>query len=229
MSSLIYAVEDEENIRDIINVTLSSAGFKINTYEDYDKFSEALCAAIPDLILLDIMLPKKSGTEILKELKKDDKYSEIPIVFLTAKAGEIDKVIGLDLGADDYIVKPFGVLELISRVKAVLRRSNKNAAKEVLHYKDLVIDTASKTISKNNEEIKLTYKEYELFMYLFTNKGIVLSREKLLEQIWGYDFEGESRTIDTHIRSLRSKLNDNADEPNYILTMRGHGYKLLKG
>ncbi len=232
MSRKIYVVEDDENIREIISYTLKTSGFQISAFEDGDEFFNELLLEVPQLIILDIMLPAQNGYDILKKLKGNKKFDKIPVIFLTAKTGEMDKVQGLDLGADDYIAKPFGILELVARVKAVLRRyeisAESQSDEDKYYYKDLIIDIKSKQIFKDNIEIKLTYTEYELFLYLYLNRGIVISRENLLNVIWGNDFECESRTVDVHIRSLRHKFNDNADSPNYIATIRGHGYKLLK-
>ena len=224
---LIYVVEDDENIREIIAYTLENAGFSVQVFKETTSFFTVLKEKIPDLILLDIMLStEESGLDVIKKLKKDEKTSEIPVIFITAKSSEIDKAHGLDIGADDYITKPFGVLELTARVKAVLRRFSKKEGTVI--YKDLKIDKNSKIIIKEGKEISLTYKEYELFVYLYENIGIVISRNTLLDSLWGVDYYGGSRTVDVHIRSLRLKLEDNADEPIYIKTMRGHGYKLLK-
>ncbi len=229
MTHEIYVVEDEENIRELICVTLQSANFKVSTFENSDELFRALENRLPSLILLDIMLPRESGYEIIKRLKRVDEFRHLPIIFLTAKSAEVDKVQGLNLGADDFIVKPFGVLELIARVSAVIRRCVVEPVQEIkVNYKDLMISLNEKAIYKNYERIPLTFKEYELFLYFHRNKGIVLSREKLLEQVWGFNFDGETRTVDAHIRSLRNKLNDNSLEPQYIKTVRGHGYMMIR-
>lgn len=231
MSSLIYVVEDEESIRELISASLSVAGFLVNGFSSSKEFYKALCVKLPELILLDIMLPEETGYEILKKIRKNVDYRKVPVIFLTAKSKEIDKVTGLDLGADDFIVKPFGVLELISRVNAVIRRYKmieNIITDDIITYKDLIIRTSEKALYKNDEIINLTFKEYELLMYLYKNRGITLSREKLLLSVWNYEFEGETRTVDSHIRSLRQKIGDNADDAFYIKTIRGYGYMLLK-
>lgn len=222
---LIYCVEDDAGIRELITLALSTADFEVIGFEESESFFALLKKKMPDLILLDLMLPKKDGMTILKELKKDTDYSDIPVIILTAKSMELDKVKGLESGADDFITKPFGVLELLARVKAVLRRSTKKEAEDtVAEYKGLVLDYIKRTIFYNNNPVALTYKEFELLHYLMLNKGIVLSRDKILQEIWGYDYEGETRTVDMHIKTIRQKL-DADDCPNYIITVRSAGYK----
>lgn len=230
--TLIYVVEDDDSIREIISYTLEQAGFVVETFAQPTEFWSAIGASVPQLVLLDIMLStEETGIDILKKLKKVPETVDTPVIFLTAKASEIDKAYGLDIGADDYIAKPFGVLELTARVKAVLRRTKPakiDTPSEHNHYKDLVLDRQSKQIFKGDTPLNLTYKEYELFMYLFDNIGVVISRNTILDRLWGADYYGESRTVDVHIRSLRNKLEDNVDTPRYIKTMRGHGYVLMK-
>lgn len=182
--------------------------------------------AAPELILLDIMLPGEDGISILKRLRKNPETANIPIIMLTAKNSEYDKVIGLDSGADDYVTKPFGIMELISRIKAVLRRSG-NApadASEVYKAGDVVLDTKKHTVTSGGRDISLTCKEFELLRLLMKNKGSVITRDVLLERVWGYDFDGETRTIDVHIRTLRQKLGESGD---IIKTVRGVGYKII--
>lgn len=224
---LIYCVEDDAGIRELITLALSTADFEVVGFEEAQGFYDELKKRIPDLILLDLMLPKIDGMTILKGLKKDINYSDIPIIILTAKSMELDKVKGLESGADDFITKPFGVLELLARVKAVLRRSTKKASSddEAIEYNELVLDYNKRTVLYNNNQISLTYKEFELLHYLMLNKGIVLSRDKILQEIWGFDYEGETRTVDMHIKTIRQKL-DAAGCPNYIVTVRSAGYKL---
>lgn len=230
---MVYIVEDDENIRELIVAALKTAGFATESFDGADPFFKRLEQATPALALLDIMLPKRSGMDILRTMRAQKAYEQIPVIFLTAKAQEIDKLAGLELGADDYITKPFSVLELIARVKTVLRRARKGEAPEpsngIYHYKNLRIDTLSKEVLKDGQALRLTYKEYELLLHLYQNRGIVLSRDKLLETVWGYDFDGGTRTVDMHIRSLRQKLGDSAESPAYISTARGHGYKWIKG
>lgn len=194
---------------------------------EYQELLQGLKRNTPDLIILDIMLPDKNGLEIITELKKDSATYDIPVIFLTAKGTEIDKVKGLELGAEDYITKPFGILELLARVKTVLRRGQKS--NKIGQDSDLIIDFESKEVSINNEKIKLTFKEFELLEQLYKNAGIVLSRESLLDKVWGYGYESDStRTVDVHIKSLRQKLLDSAENPKYIETVRGYGYKFIK-
>lgn len=222
---LIYCVEDDAGIRELITLALSTADFEILGFEEASSFYVQLKKKVPDLILLDLMLPKVDGMTILKELKKDTNYRDIPVIILTAKSMELDKVKGLESGADDFITKPFGVLELLARVKAVLRRSNKKEEEDtIIVYKGLVMDYNKRTINYNDNPVVLTYKEFELLHYLMLNKGIVLSRDRILQEIWGYDYEGETRTVDMHIKTIRQKL-DAAGCPNYIITVRSAGYK----
>lgn len=222
---LVYCVEDDAGIRELITLALSTADFDIMGFEESESFYAQIKKRVPDLILLDLMLPKTDGMTILKELKKNTIYSDIPVIILTAKSLELDKVKGLESGADDFITKPFGVLELLARVKAVLRRSSRKEVEDIVSkHKGLYLDYNKRTINYNNNPIALTYKEFELLYYLMLNKGIVLSRDKILQEIWGYDYEGETRTVDMHIKTIRQKL-DQAGCPNYIITVRSAGYK----
>lgn len=219
--SIIYCIEDDESIRELILYALRNSGFNAKGYES----GEILYNNIePDLILLDIMLPGDDGYTILKKLKLDIRTASIPIIMLTSKTSEYDKVKGLDMGADDYIEKPFGVMELISRINAVLRRSNKIEEElNNLRIEELCIDNEKHIVTVKANEITLTYKEYELLYYLMKNKGLVISRDKLINEVWGYDFEGESRTVDVHVRTLRLKL---GDAGKLIQTIRSVGYKI---
>ena len=218
---MIFICEDDLNIQELVVYSLEQTGFNAQGFDNASKLYQALAKNDCELILLDIMLPDESGLDVLKKLKKDPKYKNIPIIMLTAKSSEYDKVLGLDLGADDYVAKPFGIMELIARIKAVLRR-NVNIADKLI-YKELELDKSSHTVVYKNQKVVLTLKEFELLQKLMENQGIVLTREKLLEDIWGYDYYGETRTVDVHIRTLRSKLNSDFD---YIETIRGVGYKL---
>lgn len=223
---LIYCVEDDSGIRELITLALSTADFEVVGFEESQAFYSEIKKRIPDLILLDLMLPKVDGMTILRDLKKDINYSDIPIIILTAKSLELDKVKGLESGADDFITKPFGVLELLARVKAVLRRSSKKVSRDdAIEYNEITLDYNKRTVMCNNNQVSLTYKEFELLHYLMLNKGIVLSRDKILQEIWGYDYEGESRTVDMHVKTIRQKL-EAAGCPNYIVTVRSAGYKL---
>lgn len=222
---LVYCIEDDQGIRELITCALNTADFEAVGFEEFREFQPELKKRTPDLILLDIMLPNKDGLEILKFLKKEDSYKNIPVIMLTAKSSETDKVRGLELGADDYITKPFGVLELLARVKAVLRRSgSRPESKDILKHGDLVLDYEKRLLNYGNKAIDLTYKEFELLNYLMINKGIVLSRDKILQKVWGYDYEGETRTVDMHIKSIRQKLEAGGCH-NYIRTVRSAGYK----
>lgn len=231
MSSIIYILEDDPSISELITYTLSTSGFMPHAFSTPEAFFSEIETALPHIILLDIMLSgEQTGIDVIKKLKSKETTKHIPVIFVTSKATEIDKAYGLDIGADDYITKPFGVLELIARIKAVLRRigSDSSPPKQSITYKDLTVEKQSKQLFKDAKEISLTFKEYELFAYLYENIGIVISRDTLLDQIWGVDFYGERRTVDVHIRSLRQKLDDDADNPTYIKTIRGYGYMLLK-
>ena len=192
-------------------------------FERGKELFDALTTKIPALILLDIMLPDEDGIHILKKIRSTMAYRDIPIIMVTAKTTEIDAVKGLDMGADDYITKPFGVMELVSRVKAVLRRTQKAEHQQILIYKNIVIDEAQHKVFVDDEEIELTYKEYEVLKLLIINKGIVLTRDKIMESIWGYDFEQGNRTVDVHIQSLRKKIKSAGV---HIKTIRNVGYKV---
>lgn len=220
----IYCIEDEENIRELIVYALKSNGFDADGFEDGNEFAKALETSIPDLVLLDIMLPGEDGLQILERLRKNPKTKDIPVIIISAKTSEFDKVKGLDLGADDYITKPFGVMELISRVKALLRRTAAIAQSTAeISYKDIVLDYDKRTVMVKGQPVHLTYKEFELLYYLLSNTGIVLTRNNIMNHVWGYDFEGETRTVDVHIRSLRQKLGESG---KVIKTVRNVGYKV---
>lgn len=220
---MIVCVEDELNIQELIVYTLNSTGYKATGVSNGVQLDEFLKLQIPELILLDLMLPDESGLEILKRLRENKRTKEIPVIILTAKSTEMDKILGLDSGADDYITKPFSMLELISRIKAVLRRTSKESS-SVLVFRDLKMDLSKHIVMVEDEKITLTLKEYELLKKLMQNPGVVCSRDMLLDEIWGYDYYGESRTVDVHIRTLRSKL---GKAETYIETIRGVGYKLI--
>ena len=220
----VFCVEDDTNIRELLEYTLKSSGFEAFGFEDARHFFETLTDDLPDIILLDIMLPDMDGMQILSELKKKNTTSDIPIIMLTAKSGRLDKIKGLDCGADDYVTKPFDILELISRVRAVLRRSSQSSPQNnQLSCGKITINTSSHKVYTDGTEVILTYKEYELLSILIANKGNVISRSSLLDKVWGIDFEGETRTLDVHIRSLRQKLGDSA---KYIETVRNVGYRV---
>ncbi|MDU7027020.1 MULTISPECIES: winged helix-turn-helix domain-containing protein [Robinsoniella] len=220
---MIYCVEDDMNIRELVAYALKTSGYEAIGFENAAEFYKGLKNGNPDLILLDIMLPDEDGISILKKLRARNEHKDIPVIMLTAKSTEYDKVKGLDVGADDYVTKPFGVMELISRIKAVLRRSQKSISTDMMVLGDIHLDIQKHEVTVSGKEVILTYKEFELLTYLMKNQGIVLSRDKILEVIWNYDYEGESRTVDVHIGSLRQKLGSSG---NMIETVRGVGYKM---
>ncbi len=223
MNRLIYIVEDDTAIKELESYALINSEFSVEGFERGKELFDALTIKIPALILLDIMLPDEDGIHILKKIRSTMAYRDIPVIMVTAKTMEIDAVKGLDMGADDYITKPFGVMELISRVKAVLRRTQKAEHQQILIYKNIVIDEAQHKVFVDDEEIELTYKEYEVLKLLIINKGIVLTRDKIMESIWGYDFEQGNRTVDVHIQSLRKKIKSAGV---HIKTIRNVGYKV---
>ena len=221
MEYLIYSVEDDRDISNLINITLSKQGYKVVSFYDGESFFDALNKELPHMILLDIMLPGMSGTEILGKIRSFAKYNDIDIIIISAKSMLLDKVQGFDLGADDYIEKPFNILELISRVNAKFRRFKKD---EILSVGDIVLNLSKHTCMMGEEEIPLTAKEFEILALLFSSKGDVLTRERILNSIWGFDAVYETRTVDMHIKSLRKKLND--EDKKLITTVHGVGYKI---
>lgn len=223
MNKLIYIVEDDTAIKELESYALMNSEFSVEGFERGRELFDALNKKNPALILLDIMLPDEDGIHILKKLRATTPYKDIPVIMVTAKTTEIDAVKGLDMGADDYITKPFGVMELVSRVKAVLRRTQKAEKEQIFVYKNIVIDEAQHKVFVDDEEVELTYKEYEVLKLLIINKGIVLTRDKIMEAIWGYDFEQGNRTVDVHIQSLRKKIKSAG---NHIKTIRNVGYKV---
>lgn len=222
---MIFCVEDDSNIRELVVYTLETTGFQARGFEEGKSFLEALALETPDLILMDIMLPGEDGISLLKRLKNSFKTRDIPVIMVTAKGAEYDKVKGLDLGADDYVTKPFGMMELVSRIKAVLRRSGaaKKKAEDIIVSGNLEINTKKHEVKADGEVIGLTLKEYELLKRLMENPNIVMTRDSLLEEIWGYDFDGETRTVDVHIRTLRQKLGKCGER---VETVRGVGYRI---
>lgn len=226
MEPLIFVVEDDENIQEIIKCTLSSFGFAHCAFESGEAMFSALEKQTPSLFLLDVMLPGIDGFTILAKLREQKKTKDIPVIMLTAKAGEVDKVKALDGGADDYIAKPFSVLELTARIRAVLRRSKQDTA-DILENKDLIINKSRHEVYRNGQKIELTLKEYDLLLLLMENANRVVTREEILSAIWDINFQGETRTLDMHIKSLRAKLGDNSEDPLYIKTVRGVGYTMV--
>lgn len=223
---MIWCVEDDAGIRDIEVYALQSMGFEARGFEEGDSFLEALGSQAPDLIILDVMLPGKDGIALLNILKSTKKYSDIPVIMATAKGAEFDKVQGLDLGADDYLVKPFGMMEMVSRVKAVLRRCKSKEDDHILSAGAVRLNTEERTVTADGTKIALTYKEFELLKLFMKNPRKVFTRDVLFNEIWGSDFVGETRTVDMHIRTLRQKLGENG---NMIETVRNVGYRMEAG
>lgn len=218
----IYVVEDDKNIREIEAFALKNTGYQVEDFECAKEFYARMDARKPDLVLLDVMLPDEDGLSIVKKLRSVSDTKQIPIIMVTAKTTELDKVKGLDIGADDYMTKPFGVMELISRVKALLRRSNtKENEDKIMVIGSVSLDRERHAVAVDGVACELTYKEYELLKLLMTNAGIVTTREVILDRVWGTDFEGESRTLDMHIKTLRQKLRDAG---SLIKTVRNVGY-----
>jgi len=223
MNERIYVIEDDENISEIITLVLQSAGYEVTQFDNAIDALVAIREETPDLAIFDVMLPGVDGITAIKTIRETDK--ELPIMILSAKDREIDKVRGLDTGCDDYMTKPFGVLELTARVRSLLRRAHPE--EKVIRVANLVIDKSKHVITKGGEPMELTHKEYQLLVYLCEQRERVVTREELLNKIWGYDFVGESRALDVHIRSLRSKLGD--DGNTYIKTFRSVGYRFVGG
>ncbi|MCD8095564.1 MAG: response regulator transcription factor [Ruminococcus sp.] len=222
---MIYCVEDDEGIRELISCALKAGGYEVKAFESAKPFYDELELKQPALILLDIMLPNEDGLSVLKRLKADARYKDIPVIMLTAKTSEIDKVSGLESGADDYITKPFGVMETLSRIKAVLRRSSRSEDEpEVIMVREVSLDPSKRIVTANGKEVPLTYMEFELMMYLMRHPSIAVTRDKLMERVWGYEFAGETRTVDMHIKTIRQKL-EAAGCTDFIKTVRGVGYK----
>ena len=218
--ALIYIVEDDESIREIESIALKNSNYIVSAFENAKEFYKKLDELVPDLILLDVMLPDESGYDIVRKLRKRPATQDIPIIMVTAKTTEMDMIKGLDGGADAYIKKPFSIMELITRVKALLRRTAKEEPK-LLKLDDLVIDHERHVVTVNNEPVDLTYKEYELLRLLMGSQGIVMTRDVIMRSVWDTDFEGETRTVDMHIKTLRHKLGDYGSR---IKTVRNVGY-----
>jgi len=227
MNGYIYVVEDDESIQTLLSLTLKTLDYDILVFDNGADMLKECENNIPNLIFLDVMLPGDDGFEILKKLKAHDEYKKIPVVFLTAKSDETDKVSGLESGAEDYLTKPFSVLELLSRTKKILARTQPQNKEHILVYKDITIYQDMFEVKKSGMPVDLTMKEYRLLVMLIENKGRVVMRNELLDKIWGINFEGETRTLDMHIKTLRSKLHDDAENPSYIKTIRGAGYTVV--
>lgn len=226
----IAIIEDDEGICELVRYALTASNFEVFCFESGREFFKFYRegSSLPDLLLLDIMLPDISGLQILKDIRGNNRTASLPVIMLTAKGSEYDRIKGLDSGADDYITKPFSILELISRINAVLRRSGGETAdssRDIIKFGEIEVDKLKRTVISCGAEVPLTYKEFELLLYLLENNSIVLSREKILNHVWGFDYSGETRTVDMHIKTLRQKLG-NAGE--YIKTVRNVGYKISR-
>ena len=221
--ALVYVVEDDKNIAEIESFSLKNSGYDVHDFECAKDFYAAIEKIMPDLILLDIMLPDEDGLTIVQNLRKNKATCLVPIILVTAKTTELDKVKGLNMGADDYMTKPFGVMELISRVKALLRRSSSGREEKILQFADIAMDSEKREVTVSGENCDLTFKEYELLKLLLLHTGIVVTRDTILDRVWGTDYEGESRTLDMHIKTLRQKLKTAG---SYIKTVRNVGYIL---
>jgi two-component system alkaline phosphatase synthesis response regulator PhoP len=224
---LILVVDDEPNIIELARLYLEKEGFRVAEAYGGEEALRLFEEVHPALIILDIMIPEPDGWEVCRRVRS---RSQLPIIMLTAREDEVDKVVGLELGADDYLTKPFSPRELVARVKAVLRRSHPaSESQEVLHVGDLLIDTSRRQVTQGEKEIELTPREFDLLYTLALNRGIVMSREKLLERVWGYDYYGDTRTVDVHIRHMREKLGEDSSQPRYVETVWGVGYKFREG
>ena len=223
--ALVYCVEDDESIRELVSYALRGQGYKVEGFGESAAFYDALKKNIPDMVLMDIMIPGEDGLTILRKLRNSSSYQNIPVIMMTAKTSEFDVVKGLDYGADDYVTKPFGIMELLSRIRSVLRRTKRaqEPGKKLLTYEDIVVDQEQHAVTSEGKEVQLTLKEFDLLCYLILNKGIVLSRDQIMQAVWDSPFEMESRTIDMHIMSLRQKL---GGQGALIRTVRGVGYRL---
>lgn len=220
---MIYLVEDDDSIRELVIYTLQTTGLPAKGFSCAREFWEAVKEELPSMALLDIMLPDEDGLSILRKLRDSRPTAKLPVIMLTAKGTEYDKVVGLNSGADDYIPKPFGMMELVARVKALLRRTEPETKSGSYRLGSVFVDLGKHIVKVDGEIVSLTYKEFELLVFLMENEGIVLTRDQLLSKIWGYDFDGETRTVDVHIRTLRQKL---GEASRYIETIRGVGYKM---
>lgn len=220
---MIYLLEDDNNIRNFVVYALNNSGLEAEGFELPSKFWEAMNRSRPSLAILDIMLPEEDGLSVLSKLRANPETAELPIMMLTAKSTEYDKVLGLDGGADDYVTKPFGTMELVARVKALLRRTEPVRDKQEYHIGSLTVNPSKHVVRAGEEDIMLTLKEFQLLCFLLRNKGNVMTRDQILQEIWGYEFDGENRTVDVHIRTLRSKLKECGE---LIETVRGIGYRI---
>ena len=221
----ILVVDDEEHIVELIKFNLETNGFKVISANDGNDALKLAKNEVPQLVLLDLMLPGMDGYDVCREIRRDQSISTMPVIMITAKGEELDKILGLELGADDYITKPFSVRELVARVKAVLRRTRVQYIDKTFTFDNVNIDFQRHNIVKNDKKVELTLKEFELLQILITNKGRVMTRDFLLDKVWGYEYVGETRTVDVHIRHLRQKIENDDKNPKYIETIRGIGYR----
>ena len=227
---MIYIVEDDDAIRELEQYALQSNGYEVASFASSEPFWQAMRTEAPELVILDVMLPGEDGFSILKKLRNTPSLHRLPIIMVTAKSSELDTVRGLDCGADDYIAKPFGIMELAARIKALLRRSGRSTSDSVsdkITAGGITVNTSLREVSRDGRPIELTLKEYELLLYLLKNRARVVSREELLTKVWGIDFVGETRTLDMHIGTLRKKLSDDAENAHLIKTVRGVGYRFI--
>lgn len=227
MDETIFIIEDDEGIKDLVKVALAAYSYKVEAFDNAEDAIATIKENPPDLCIFDIMLPGMDGLTAVRLLRQEPKFEFIPILMLTAKSSEVDRVVGLESGADDYLTKPFGVMELAARVKSLLRRSSRLAKHDLIAIGDISINTATREVKKKGQTIELTLKEYELLKFIMENPERVIGRDELLSGIWGFDFTGETRTLDMHVRTLRQKLGDDAENPIYIKTVRGVGYRFV--
>lgn len=230
MAERIYITEDDDSIRELVTVALSAYSYEVESFVSAEDCLAATEKQVPDIFLFDIMLPGMDGVQAVKILRENEKTKNTPILMLTAKSAEIDKVFGLENGADDYLTKPFGIMELAARIKALLRRSGRSTSDSVsdkITAGGITVNTSLREVSRDGRPIELTLKEYELLLYLIKNRARVVSREELLTKVWGIDFVGETRTLDMHIGTLRKKLSDDAENAHLIKTVRGVGYRFI--
>ncbi len=230
MAERIYITEDDDSIRELVTVALSAYSYEVESFVSAEDCLAATEKQVPDIFLFDIMLPGMDGVQAVKILRENEQTKNTPILMLTAKSAEIDKVFGLENGADDYLTKPFGIMELAARIKALLRRSGRSAsdsASDKIAAGGITVNISLREVSRDGRPIELTLKEYELLLYLIKNRARVVSREELLTKVWGIDFVGETRTLDMHIGTLRKKLSDDAENAHFIKTVRGVGYRFI--
>lgn len=230
MAERIYITEDDDSIRELVTVALSAYSYEVESFVSAEDCLAAAEKQVPDIFLFDIMLPGMDGVQAVKILRENEQTKNTPILMLTAKSAEIDKVFGLENGADDYLTKPFGIMELAARIKALLRRSGRSTSdstSDKITAGGITVNTSFREVSRDGRPIELTLKEYELLLYLLKNRARVVSREELLTKVWGIDFVGETRTLDMHIGTLRKKLSDDAEKAHLIKTVRGVGYRFI--